>query len=112
MNAMLEGGEDPNFIFRRMAIFASEDIGMADPYALTEVQAAHESFIKSGMPEGFYFLSHACLFLSLSAKSNSTKEIIEVNNEIKKNRVKPITQKIKDKKANNVSSSYLGIENA
>lgn len=112
MNAMLEGGEDPNFIFRRMAIFASEDIGMADPYALTVVQAAHESFIKSGMPEGFYFLSHACLFLSLSAKSNSTKAIFEVNHEIKKNGVQPVPPHLKDKTANKVSSSYLGIENA
>lgn len=112
MNAMLEGGEDPNFIFRRMSIFASEDIGMADPYAITVVQAAHESFIKNGMPEGFYFLSHACLFLSLSAKSNSTKAIFEVNREIKKSGIQDVPAHLKDKTANKVSSSYLGVENA
>src|SRR5690554_6127599 len=83
MSAMLEGGEDPNFIFRRMLIFASEDVGMADPYALTVINASHEAFTKTGLPEGFYFLAHACIFLALSPKSNSTKAIFEVNSRIK-----------------------------
>src|SRR5690625_5783358 len=84
MNAMLEGGEDPNFIFRRLLIFASEDVGMADPYAITVVNAAHESFIKTGMPGGFYFLSPACIFLALSPKSNSTGAIFDVRREIRR----------------------------
>lgn len=83
MNAMLEGGEDPNFIFRRMLIFASEDVGMADPHALTVVNSAHEAFIKTGLPEGFFFLAHACIFLSISPRSNSTAAIFEVNEQIK-----------------------------
>lgn len=112
MNAMLEGGEDPNFIFRRMLIFASEDVGMADPYALTVVHSAQESFLKTGMPEGFYFLAHACIFLALSSKSNSTKAIFEVNNEIKKRGIKDVPSHLRDKTANKLSSTYLDVKNA
>jgi putative ATPase len=112
MNAMLEGGEDPNFIFRRMLIFASEDVGMADPYALTVVHAAHESFKKNGMPEGFYFLAHACIFLSLSPKSNSTKAIFEINKEIKTSGAAEVPAHLKDKTANKMASRYLDVRNA
>jgi putative ATPase len=112
MNAMLEGGEDPNFIFRRMLIFASEDVGMADPYALTVVHSAQESFLKTGMPEGFYFLAHACIFLSLSMKSNSTKAIFDINSEIKKRGIKDVPGHLRDKTANKLSSRYLDVKNA
>jgi putative ATPase len=112
MNAMLEAGEDPNFIFRRFLIFASEDIGMADPYALTVVNAAHDSFQKTGMPEGLYFLSHCAIFLALSVKSNSTKAIFDVSNEIKKSGVGDVPAHLRDKTANKKKSVYLGIENA
>jgi len=112
MTAMLEAGEDPNFIFRRFLIFASEDIGMADPYALTVVNAAHESFIKTGMPEGFYFLSHCAIFLSLSPKSNSTKAVFDVHKKIKTEGTGEVPAHLRDKTANKLSSSYLGIENA
>jgi putative ATPase len=112
MNAMLEGGEDPNFIFRRLLIFASEDVGMADPYAITVVNAAHESFQKTGMPEGLYFLSHSVLFLSMSAKSNSTKAVFSVNNEIRQKGVQPVPPHLRDKTANKLSSQYLDTENA
>jgi putative ATPase len=64
MNAMLEGGDDPNFIFRRLLIFASEDVGLAEPNALSIVNSCQEAFMKCGMPEGMYFLSHACLYVS------------------------------------------------
>jgi putative ATPase len=112
MSAMLEGGEDPNFIFRRMLIFASEDVGMADPYALTVVNAAHESFMKTGMPEGFYFLSHAAIFLSLSAKSNSTKAIFETTGLIREKGTREVPKHLKDKTANKLASQYLDVENA
>ena len=112
MNAMLEGGEDPNFLFRRMLIFASEDVGMADPYALTVVHSAHESFVKTGMPEGFYFLAHAAIFLSLSAKSNSTKAVFEVSSEIKKKGIGEVPSHLRDKTANKLASRYLDVENA
>lgn len=112
MSAMLEGGEDPNFIFRRMLIFASEDVGMADPYAITVVHSSQESFQKTGMPEGFYFLAHACIFLSLSPKSNSTSAIFDVRNEILKNGVGEVPPHLKDKTANKLVSRYLDIGNA
>jgi putative ATPase len=112
MSAMMEGGEDPNFIFRRMLIFASEDVGMADPYAITVVHSSHESFLKTGMPEGFYFLAHACIFLSLCPKSNSTTAIFDVNSEIQKKGVGDVPAHLKDKTANKLVSRYLDIENA
>lgn len=67
---MIEGGEDPQFIFRRMLILASEDIGMADPQALIFVQNALQSFNTVGFPEGKYFLAHACIYLAQAPKSN------------------------------------------
>lgn len=112
MNAMLEGGEDPNFIFRRMLIFASEDVGMADPYALTVINASHQAFEKTGMPEGFYFLAHAAIFLALSPKSNSTKAIFEVNSEIKNKGIGDVPAHLRDKTANKLASRYLDVKNA
>lgn len=111
MNAMLEGGEDPNFLFRRMLIFASEDVGMADPYALTVIHSSHEAFIKTGMPEGLYFLAHAAIFLALSPKSNSTKAIFEVNSEIKSKGIKNVPPHLRDKTANKLASRYLDSKN-
>ena len=69
---MIYAGEDPRFIFRRMVIFASEDIGMADPQALPFVIAAAEAFDRIGLPEGHYPLSHAALYCATAPKSNST----------------------------------------
>lgn len=112
MNAMLEGGDDPNFLFRRMLIFASEDVGVAEPGALGIVNAAHEAFMKTGMPEGMYFLSHACIYLSLCPKSNSTKAIFEVNREISERGIKDVPPYLKDKTANKLSARYLDVENA
>ncbi len=112
MSAMLEGGEDPNFIFRRMLIFASEDVGMADPYAISVVNAAHEAFIKTGFPEGFYFLAHACIFLALCPKSNSTGAIFQVGSEIRKKGIGKVPPHLKDKTANTLASRYLDVKNA
>lgn len=111
MNAMIEGGDDPNFLFRRMLIFASEDVGMADPYALTVIHSSHEAFIKTGMPEGLYFLAHAAIFLALSPKSNSTKAIFEVNSEIKSKGIKDVPPHLRDKTANKLASRYLDSKN-
>lgn len=69
---MLYAGEDPRFIFRRLLILASEDIGLADPHALGIVTAAAQAFDYVGMPEGRYHLAQATLYLSTSEKSNST----------------------------------------
>jgi putative ATPase len=68
---MVHAGEDPHFIFRRMLILASEDVGMADPQALPFVQAAAATFDRVGMPEGRFPLAHAALYLATAPKSNS-----------------------------------------
>ncbi|HEX6981578.1 MAG TPA: replication-associated recombination protein A [Balneolaceae bacterium] len=112
MVAMLEGGDDPNFLFRRMLISASEDVGMADPHALAVVNSAHEAFTKCGMPEGFYFLAHACIYLSLAPKSNSTGAIFSVHSAIKKQGIGTVPPYLRDKTANTKQSRYLSVENA
>jgi putative ATPase len=68
---MLESGDDPLFVLRRLIIFASEDVGNADPRALQVVVAADEAYRRIGMPEGLYPISHACLYLASCPKSNS-----------------------------------------
>jgi len=68
---MVYAGEDPRFIFRRMLILASEDVGMADPEALAFVEAAAAAFERVGLPEGRYHLAHAALRLATAPKSNS-----------------------------------------
>ena len=68
---MLEGGEDPRFIARRLIISASEDIGLADSRALGVATAAFQACEVVGLPECEYALAHATLFLALSPKSNS-----------------------------------------
>ena len=68
---MLEGGEDPKFISRRLIILAAEDIGLANPTAGVIAHSCFESVEKIGMPEGRIVLSQCVLYLSLSPKSNS-----------------------------------------
>jgi putative ATPase len=68
---MLEAGDDPLFVLRRLLIFASEDIGNADPRALQVVVAADQSFRRMGMPEGLYPIAHAVLYLASAPKSNA-----------------------------------------
>lgn len=70
MHRMLEGGEDPKFIARRMVILASEDIGLADPMALLIAIASFEAVEKVGLPECALNLSEAVVYLSISPKSN------------------------------------------
>jgi len=69
---MLYAGENPRFMFRRMLILASEDVGLADPNALVVVEAAAAAFERVGLPEGRFFLAQAALYLAAAAKSNST----------------------------------------
>jgi putative ATPase len=68
---MLEGGEDPRFIVRRMVILASEDIGNADPAALSVATAAAQAVEHVGLPEARYALAQAAIYLSLAPKSNA-----------------------------------------
>jgi putative ATPase len=69
---MLAGGEDPRFICRRMLIFASEDVGNADPMALAVANAAAEAFDRVGLPEGRLILSQAATYLASAPKSNAS----------------------------------------
>lgn len=66
---MLENGEDPKFIARRMVIFASEDIGLADRGALIQANAGFDAVHKIGMPESQLILAHICLYLATAKKS-------------------------------------------
>jgi putative ATPase len=71
MMRMLEAGDDPLFVSRRMLIFASEDVGNADPQALGVVSSADATLRRVGMPEGTYALAQACLYLATAPKSNA-----------------------------------------
>ena len=68
---MVYAGEDPRFIFRRMLILASEDVGLADPNAIAVVTACAEAFDRVGLPEGQFHLAQAALYLATAPKSNS-----------------------------------------
>ena len=68
---MLEAGEDPLFVARRMVILAAEDVGLADPHALSIAVAAQQAAHFIGMPEGFLPLTEAALYLAAAPKSNS-----------------------------------------
>jgi putative ATPase len=69
---MIEGGEDPLFIARRLVISASEDIGLANPNALLLANACFDAVSKIGMPEGRIPLAEATVYLATSPKSNSS----------------------------------------
>ncbi len=71
MARMLHSGEDPRFIARRMLIFASEDVGLADPAALAVAASAAQAVEYVGMPECQFNLAEACLYLACAEKSNS-----------------------------------------
>jgi putative ATPase len=109
--AMISGGEDPNFLFRRLLILCSEDIGLADPSIISTVNALHDAYHKTGMPEGWYFISHAILFCALAPKSNSTSAIFSILQEIEKNGVKPVLGHLRDKTASKLESIYTGAKN-
>ncbi|HLF93862.1 MAG TPA: replication-associated recombination protein A [Planctomycetota bacterium] len=71
---MLEAGEDPLFVARRLVIFASEDVGNADPRGIMVAVAAKEAVHFIGMPEGFYPLAQATVYLATAPKSNAAGE--------------------------------------
>ena len=73
---MLEGGEDPRFIVRRMVVLASEDIGNADPQALVVATAAAAAVEHVGLPECQFALAQAAIYLSLAPKSDAAKRAI------------------------------------
>lgn len=89
--AMLEGGEEPTFIARRLIVLASEDIGNAEPYALSLANACFEAVKNIGMPEARIILSQVTTYLAAVPKSNSAYLAIEAAlEEIRTNGVKPV----------------------
>ena len=68
---MLNGGEDPRYIARRLVRFAAEDIGMADPQALPQTVTAWEAYERLGSPEGELCLVQAVVYLATAPKSNA-----------------------------------------
>jgi len=74
LHLMLEAGEDPEFIVRRLIVLASEDIGLADPNALLQAMAASQALAYVGLPEAAFHLSQATIYLALAPKSNSITE--------------------------------------
>jgi putative ATPase len=79
---MIEGGEKPEFIARRLLIFSSEDIGLANPNALLMANACFDAVHKIGWPEGRIILAEATVYLATSPKSNSTYMAIGTAQEI------------------------------
>lgn len=88
---MLEGGEDPRFICRRLIISASEDVGLADPSALPMAVACQQAVEFVGMPEGRIPLAETTVYLALARKSNSTYVAFEsAAHEVKTNGSQPV----------------------
>ena len=93
---MVYAGEDPMFIFRRMLIFASEDVGLADSNALRVVVAAAECFERIGLPEGRFPLAQAALYLATAPKSNSAFAFFDALEAIEKEREEEVPNHLKD----------------
>jgi putative ATPase len=101
---MLEAGEDPRFIARRMIICASEDVGNADPQALVVAAAALQSVEFVGLPECQLPLAQAVTYIATAPKSNaSTMAILKAREDVRRGRTLPVPEHLRD-------SSYRGAE--
>jgi putative ATPase len=96
MARMLYAGEDPRFIFRRMLIFAGEDVGMADPNALRVVTACAQAFDYVGLPEGRFHLAEACIYLATAPKSNSAFALFDAIAAVEREREEEVPDHLKD----------------
>ncbi len=94
---MLEAGEDPRFIARRIAILASEDIGNADPLALSVAAAAFDVVEKIGMPEAQLTLAQAAIYMATAPKSNaSAMAIWSAMSDVREGRTLPVPKHLRD----------------
>jgi putative ATPase len=94
---MLDAGDDPLFLLRRLIIFASEDVGNADPRALEVAVNADAAFRRVGMPEGAFPLAHACLYLASCPKSNAVKgALTAVRRVIEERGALPVPKKLRN----------------
>lgn len=97
MQRMLEGGENPLYIARRLIRFASEDIGMADSQALQVAVAAYQACHFNGMPECDVNLAHAVVYLSMAPKSNALYAACEeIKKDIRNGRAEPVPLQIRN----------------
>ncbi|MBN2054994.1 methyltransferase domain-containing protein, partial [bacterium] len=96
MARMVYAGEEPRFIFRRMLIFAAEDIGMAAPEALAMVESAARAFEYVGLPEGQFHLAQACLYLATAPKSNSAMAYFEAYKAVEQEQSYEVPVHLKD----------------
>ncbi|HVR74530.1 MAG TPA: AAA family ATPase [Planctomycetota bacterium] len=96
MAKMLAAGEDPRFIARRMFIFASEDVGMADPLSLLIAAAAAQAVEFVGMPECQFSLAQACIHLATAPKSNSAMGYFEAARAIRESAPDDVPVHLKD----------------
>ena len=91
LGRMLEAGEDPLYVARRLVRFASEDVGMADPQALVVAMAAQQAVHFIGMPEGNLALAQAVVYLAAAPKSNSLyKAYSKVQQDVERTRTDPV----------------------
>lgn len=93
---MVSAGEDPRFIFRRMIILAAEDVGMADPNAVSVAVADAEAFDRIGLPEGRFHLAHAAIYLSTCPKSNSSLGFFDALSDVEKEKAEDVPNHLKD----------------
>ncbi len=94
---LLEGGEDPRFVCRRLILSASEDVGLADPMALPLAVSCQQAVEFVGMPEGFIPLAETCVYLALANKSNSSySAYLAAQQELKRNGPKPVPLHIRN----------------
>lgn len=96
LSKMVYAGEDPRFIFRRLLILASEDIGLADPHALPHTAAAAQAYDYVGLPEGRYHLAQATLYLATAPKSNSTMGFFDALAAVQKEREAEVPAHLRD----------------
>ncbi len=96
MAKMVYAGEDPRFIFRRMLIFAGEDVGLADPNAVRVVTACAEAFDRVGLPEGRFHLAEAALYLATAPKSNSAFAFFDALSFVEKEQEGDVPRHLRD----------------
>ncbi len=97
LTRMMEAGEDPRFIARRLVVLASEDIGLADPSALTTAVAAAQAVQLIGMPEAKFNLAHATIALAVAPKSNAvTTALAEASGDVRAGKVGPVPAHLRD----------------
>ena len=93
---MVAAGEDPRFIFRRMIILAAEDVGMADPMAVSVAVADAEAFDRIGLPEGRFHLAHAAIYLSTCPKSNSSLGFFDALADVEREKAEEVPNHLRD----------------